>query len=143
MSSSEDDDKSPHAPDPSSLWPPFGLKGSTRAAEVLGGECLAIPDETIVLGTLLDEDTKIMSSLRHIDKFEEKRVLNKGEYHSLPNNVDPMPEEPAMVASKFKTEASGLTMKMARDAMLNQHVETASNAAGFMQETKGLFFSKR
>lgn len=139
MSSSEDDDKSPHAPDPSSLWPPFGLKGSTRAAEVLGGECLAIPDETIVLGTLLDEDTKIMSSLRHIDKFEEKRVLNKGEYHSLPNNVDPMPEEPAMVASKFKTEASGLTMKMARDAMLNQHVETASNAAGFMQETKGLF----
>ena len=43
---SPDDDSrdcSPHAPDPSKLWPPFGLSGSKEAIEALGQECAAIP----------------------------------------------------------------------------------------------------
>ena len=39
---------SPHAPDPKSLWLPFGLLGSKSAIEALGLECSAIPEEAVV-----------------------------------------------------------------------------------------------
>lgn len=38
------EDISSNAPDPDEMWPPFGLFGSQKAAEVLGEECRAIPD---------------------------------------------------------------------------------------------------
>lgn len=38
----------PHAPDPTQLWPPFGLLGSKSAIEILGFECASIPDPLLV-----------------------------------------------------------------------------------------------
>lgn len=43
---------SANAPDPSKVWPPFSLFGSSEATEVLGSECSLIPDD---VGTLLLE----------------------------------------------------------------------------------------
>jgi hypothetical protein len=52
----EDDDESPHAPNPSKLWPPFGLLGSVEAAEALGGECCSISDDTAIILDSSDDD---------------------------------------------------------------------------------------
>jgi hypothetical protein len=57
---------SPHAPDPEKLWPPFALFGSETAAEILGGECSAIPDETE--RSLVVEQVKIFPVLSNSGK---------------------------------------------------------------------------
>jgi hypothetical protein len=62
----EEYDYSPHAPDPENLWPPFALLGSETAAEILGGECSAIPDETE--WSLVVEQVKIPSVLSNSGK---------------------------------------------------------------------------
>ena len=41
-----DTNVSSHAPDPSKVWPPFALFGSSEAAVILGPECSNIPDDT-------------------------------------------------------------------------------------------------
>ena len=56
IDSEEDDDESPHAPNPAKLWPPFGLLGSVEAAEALGGECCAISDDTATISDSSSED---------------------------------------------------------------------------------------
>jgi hypothetical protein len=57
---------SPHAPDPSQLWPPFGLLGSETAIEALGPAAI-VPDEiantAIVHNNVTQSDTISSSQL--------------------------------------------------------------------------------
>lgn len=69
IDSEEDDDESPHAPNPAKLWPPFGLLGSVEAAEALGGECCAISDDTAIIPDSSSDDTAQQNTLAAIQSL--------------------------------------------------------------------------
>ncbi|KAL3925773.1 MAG: hypothetical protein SGILL_000191, partial [Bacillariaceae sp.] len=55
---------SPHAPDPKTLWPAFGLLGSKPAIEALGLECSSIPEEALSTQPLQQKQNNV--AVQHI-----------------------------------------------------------------------------
>jgi hypothetical protein len=92
LDSSDEHDYSYHAPDPTKLWPPFSLLGSIAAAEILGGECVAIPDETEIIA--IPEKDKSQEKWTFSTEGSDARVVVTSEQETIP-----LASAPALVPS--------------------------------------------
>jgi hypothetical protein len=119
IDSGEDDDESPHAPNPAKLWPPFGLLGSVEAAEALGGECCAISDDTAIIPDSSSDDNTAQQKTQDV----VAAIQSLGGAETIPGSA----------ATLLNVAASNVILSLSAAANMQPHAMMALSAMVFSQ----------
>ena len=104
---------SPEAPDPSKMWPPFGLFDSQSALEILGEKCSALPDV---------KESDIDARIVQLSGLEPKS-------ESILNMVHPEAEVTSDIMGESAANLSTKDVPGVNGTSFDTHIQSQSSAA--------------